>query len=223
MNIVGIEGNSFSGKSELAVGLEYEHEFIHIKEPSYYVEGFPPPPSDVDSAKKNLLFFADVERRRGEDAMKALESGSEVIMDRTLWTYILYEYVLFAKYPNRPNAFLFSIDTFQRLCDDKNIVVPEILVCLTPGKEEILKQRILQRRPTSIDFLNEWATTVVIDSTLEKMIGIYGPANACQLVNNKGVDELVSSGYNFICNADHSKKPDTEQIFDTLRELIVCE
>lgn len=221
MNIAGIEGNSFSGKSELAEGLA-DFEYSIIREPSCYVETFPPQPSDLASARENLKFFADVERRRSIDALVELQEGHKVVMDRTLWTYVLYEYVLLKRFPDRPNVYQDSLDLFQRYYEDNDIVVPKILIVLTPGSESVLKQRILQRRPASIDFLNEWSTTKLIDTALEKIIGIYGPDNACKIINNKTSAQLISSGLSFLQNSSY-KDADLVPVFDVLRKLVEVE
>ena len=70
------------------------------------IDTFPPSPHDYNSAKKNLEIFAEIEKKRSADALEDVENGRTVLMDRTLWTYIFYEYVLQARFPNRPNAFL---------------------------------------------------------------------------------------------------------------------
>ena len=218
MSIVGIEGNSFSGKSELANGL-LPYGYHIVNESSYYVESFPQPPYDLDSARKNLNFFAKVEKRRSEDALRMLQEGKSVVMDRTLWTYILYEYVLLKRFPEKPNVYRYSLDLFQRLSEDEEIVVPKVLLCLTPGSESVLKQRILQRRPASIKLLNEWETTAVIDSALDKIIGVYGPQNAIKIVNNGTPDELVSSGVEFL-KSPLNGDVEIEKVFNQLRDIV---
>jgi len=218
MSIVGIEGNSFSGKSELSRLLSLEGYSI-VKEPSYYVDSFPSLPHDWDSAKKNLLFFSDVEKARSEDALEQVASGRNVVMDRTLWTYILYEYVLLKRFPEKPNVFYYSLDLFERLSENEDIVIPNILLCLTPGSDSVLRQRILQRRPASIDFLNEWETTQLMDSALEEIIGVYGPENSMKIINNETTEHLVSSGKNFLANAS-PKDFKTSEIFEILRNIV---
>jgi hypothetical protein len=218
MSIAGIEGNSFSGKSELAMGL-LPYGYSIINESSYYVESFPQPPYDLDSARKNLDFFAEVEKRRSEDALRMLQEGKSIVMDRTLWTYILYEYVLLKRFPEKPNVYQYSLDIFQKLAEEEDIVIPKILLCLTSGSEKVLKQRILQRRPAGIEFLNEWETTQVIDSALEKIIGVYGPQNAIKIVNNGAPEELISSGVEFL-NRPLDGDIEIEEVFNKLRDIV---
>lgn len=218
MNIAGIEGNSFSGKSELAKGL-LSYGYCVVNESSYYVESFPPTAYDLDSARKNLDFFAEVEKRRSDDALSMLQDGKNVVMDRTLWTYILYEYVLSKRFPEKPNVYKYSLDLFQRLSEDEDIVVPKILLCLTTGSESVLKQRILQRRPASIEFLNEWETTEVIDSALEKILGVYGPQNSIKIVNDGTSAELISSGVDFL-SRPLGGDIDMNEVFTALRNIV---
>lgn len=218
MSIIGIEGNSFSGKSELSRLLSLDGYSI-VEEPSYYVDSFPPPPYNLDSAKKNLLFFSDVEKARSEDALEQVASGRNVVMDRTLWTYILYEYVLLKRFPEKPNVFYYSLDLFEKLSENKDIVIPNILLCLTPGSDSVLRQRILQRRPTGIDFLNEWETTQLIGSALEEIIGVYGPENSMKIINNETTEYLVSSGKIFLDNVS-PKDLQTTEIFEVLRNIV---
>lgn len=218
MSIAGIEGNSFSGKSELAMGL-LPYGYSIINESSYYVESFPQAPYDFDSARKNLDFFAEVEKRRSEDALRMLQEGKSVVMDRTLWTYILYEYVLLKRFPEKPNVYQYSLDLFQKLAEEEDIVIPRILLCLTSGSEKILKQRILQRRPAGIEFLNEWKTTEVIDSALEEIIGVYGPQNSIKIVNDGSPAELISSGAEFLSrHSDGNIR--IQEVFNTLRKIV---
>ncbi|MBI2357003.1 hypothetical protein HYV12_03080 [Candidatus Dojkabacteria bacterium] len=217
MSIVGVEGNSFSGKSELAKGLA-NYGYSVINEPSYYVDEFPSQPWDFDSARKNLDFFAEVEKRRSEEALKEAQRGNTVVMDRTLWTYVLYEYVLFKRFPEKPNVYEYSLDVFQRLSEAEDIVVPKVLLCLSPGSESVLRQRIIQRRPASIDFLNEWETTELIDYALEKIIGIYGPENALRIVNDRTFDELISTGIDFL-NKSLPTDLNRSQVFNALRNI----
>jgi len=218
MNIAGIEGNSFSGKSELANGL-LPYGYCVINESSYYVESFPKTPYDLDSARKNLDFFAQVEKKRSDDALRMLQDGRNVVMDRTLWTYILYEYVLLKRFPEKPNAYQYSLDLFQRMAEDKDIVVPKILLCLTSGSEPVLKQRILQRRPARIEFLNEWETTEVIDSALEKILGVYGPQNSIMIVNDGTSATLISSGVDFLSRAS-DYDIEIKEVFTALRNIV---
>lgn len=218
MIIAGIEGNSFSGKSELARGL-LSHGYYTVNESSYYVESFPPPAYDLDSAIKILDFFAQVEKRRSDDALKILQEGKNVVMDRTLWTYILYEYVLLRRFPEKPNAYQHSLDLFERLSEDGDIVVPKILLCLTSGSDSVLKQRILQRRASSIEFLNEWETTEVIDSALGKILGVYGPQNAIRIVNSGSSSDLIVSGVNFL-NRTPADDIEIKEVFEALRGIV---
>ncbi|MCK9369043.1 hypothetical protein M0R04_03720 [Candidatus Dojkabacteria bacterium] len=218
--ITGIEGNSFSGKSSLACKLELEYGFQIVNEPSYYVASFPHQPKDIDDAKKNLNFFTEVEQRRSADANALLiKNGGDVVMDRTIWTYIHYEYTLLKKHPEIPNAYYYALDALQKLAIKGDIIIPPVLIALTPGTKQTFENRIAQRRPAGIAFLNEWETTTIVDSLLIKLIGVYGARNGVMIINDKTIDILALQAKEFIDNSPNDAIFNLNLAFDTLRTL----
>lgn len=219
MSITGLEGSSFAGKSTLAETLARIHDYRVIYEPSYYVDHFPSPPDDAADAKRNFRFFADVEQERSADARQVEIKYGKVIMDRTLWTYIHYEYCVMKRTPDRPNAFEYGIDYLQRLAERGNVIVPPILIALTPGSEEIFKHRVAERGQVGISFLNEWDTTILVDQVLSTVLGVYPHGYGNRWVTDRDVTSIAEEVDSMISLASPNAEIDIALIFDALRNL----
>src|SRR3989344_4741474 len=156
LKIGAVEGNSFSGKTTLVKELEAEYGLSVVWEPSAYLSKFPSfPPETYAEAKKAIDIFVDVEKRRSTDAIELAQKNGIVVMDRSLWTYSAFQYVVMKRMPNIPNSYLYSLDILQRHIDNKEIVVPGAVVSLIPKNQEEFERRVRERGRVGIGFLND--------------------------------------------------------------------
>lgn len=217
--IGAVEGNSFSGKTVLLKKLELDHGFLVVWEPSTYVTSFPIfPPISYTEAKKAIDIFVEVEKKRSEDAVSLAKNDNYVVMDRSLWTYPAFQYVVMKTMPNVPNSYHYSLDILQKNISDKLIVVPSLLISLMPKSQVEFEQRVEKRGRVGIDFLNDWNTTLLMDSLYRTVIdNAYSEETGRIISSTKGINRIAIEAMKFL--EQHYYHIDTDQVFEKLRIL----
>lgn len=191
--ICAVEGNSFSGKTSLVKKLNSDYGFSVIWEPNYYVSSFPSfPPDTYNEAKKAIDLFVDAEIRRSADAVNLALLGERVVMDRSLWTYSAFQYVVMSRMPTIPNSYLYSLDILQRHVEQENIIVPQAIVSLVPKNRNVFESRVNNRGRVGITFLNDWATTVTMGRWFRTLINSSYRKNGITLFSENNLNEIAS-------------------------------
>lgn len=215
--ISAVEGNSFSGKTSLVTELQSGYGFSVVQEPSYYVDSFPAfPPDTYGDAKKAIDLFASVEIQRSACVIKLAKQERQVIMDRSLWTYPAFQYVVMTRMPNIPNSYLYSLDVLQRHIEQGDIIAPRAIVSLVPKNREVFESRVTNRGRVDIDFLNDWGTTVLMDKWFRILINcIYSRGNGLTLFTENNIKEIASETNRFLQETNYFI--DAILAFDQLR------
>lgn len=218
--IGAIEGNSFSGKTALVKKLESDHKFLVVWEPSTYVKSFPIfPPESYTEAKEAIDFFVDVEKKRSLDAVNLAKDNRYVVMDRSLWTYPAFQYVVMKTMPNIPNSYLYSLDVIQRNISDEEIIVPSVLINLMPKSQAEFERRVVKRGRVGIDFLNDWNTTILMDRLFKAVINNgYLSQSGKSIDSTRKINEIAIDTKKFLELPYYYV--DTDHIFEKLRILI---
>lgn len=161
--IVAIEGNSFSGKTTTTESLAETFGVPIIHEYDKYAGGglnFPSfPPDNYSEAKKSIDFFVELETRRTHDAIEhSIKSGLPVVMDRSPFSCLVFQWTVQKRLPEVPNAYAYSLETFEKAVQSGDIVLPDGLIYLEPESEAIFLDRVRRRGRVHIDFLNDVET-----------------------------------------------------------------
>lgn len=219
IRIGSIEGNSYSGKTTLAKELENIYGFSIVWEPSAYTKRFPVfPPESYEEAKQSVDFFVEIEKRRSNDALKLAEQSNIVIMDRSVWTYSAFQYVVMKRMPNVPNSYLYSLDVLQKQIENKQIIAPSALVSLEPKNKEVFERRVLERGRVGIDFLNDWETTTLMEEMLGTIIKcVYSRKSGTTILSSTNIMEIAAETNNFLQQSDYFSN--AILAFDELRVL----
>lgn len=219
LKISGVEGNSFCGKTTLVKELEANYGFSVVWEPSAYVSKFPSfPPDSYAEAKKAIDVFVDVEKRRSADAINLAEKSSYVVMDRSLWTYSAFQYVVMKRMSNVPNSYLYSLDVLQRHIGSGEIIAPGAVVSLIPKNQEEFERRVRERGRVGIGFLNDWETTVVMEQLYGTVINcVYTKNNGRTAITSNNIKEIAAETSRYLQQLDYFA--DTILAFDQLRIL----
>lgn len=217
--ISAVEGNSFSGKTSLVRELQSDYGFSVVWEPSHYVNNFPAfPPDTYSDAKRAIDLFAGVEIRRSADAIKLAGHERQIIMDRSLWTYSAFQYVIMSRMTNIPNSYLYSLDILQRHIEQGDIIAPRAIVSLVPKNREVFESRVNNRGHVGIAFLNDWETTVMMNKWFQTLINcIYTRRNGLTLLTENNIKEIASETNRFLQETDYFV--DAMLAFDQLRLL----
>jgi len=219
LKIGAIEGNSFSGKTTLVKELETEYGFSVVWEPSAYVSSFPSfPPDSYAQAKKAIDVFADVEKRRSTDAIDLTERSNHIVMDRSLWTYPAFQYVVMKRMPNIPNSYLYSLDVLQKHIDNREIIAPGAVVSLIPKSQEEFEKRVRERGRVGIEFLNDWETTIMMERLFGTVINcVYTKNNGRTTISSNNIKEIAAETNQFLRQSSYFA--DAILAFDQLRVL----
>ncbi|EKE05827.1 MAG: hypothetical protein ACD_19C00176G0049 [uncultured bacterium] len=217
--IGAIEGNSFSGKTALVKKLESDYGFFVVWEPSTYTRSFPSfPPESYSEAKKAINIFVEIEKKRSIDAINLAKNNNYVVMDRSLWTYPAFQYVVMKTMPDVPNSYLYSLDVLQENVSDNEIIIPSLLISLMPRGQTEFERRISERGRVGIDFLNDWNTTVLMDLLYRTVIdNAYWAQSGKSISSAKKTDEIAIETKKFLEQSYYSI--DTNQAFEKLRIL----
>ncbi len=214
-----VEGNSFSGKTTLVKELEAEHGFSVVWEPMTYLDKAPQfPPATYIEAKTAIDIFTEVEKRRSVDAVNRLEHTGFTIMDRSIWTYPAFQYVVMKRMPNVPNSYLYSLDVLQKHIEDGKIIVPGAMISLTPSDKNEFQNRIASRGKVGIGFLNDWETTKLMGKWFAAVMNsVYTKNNGGVLASEDNLKEIANKANSFLRESEYSV--DIILIFDLLRDL----
>lgn len=214
-----IEGNSFSGKTTIVKKLGAKHGFATVWEPMTYV-GKPPnfPPETYSEAKRAIDIFAEVEKKRSTDALNLLEQSDIVVMDRSLWTYAAFQYVVMKHMPFIPNSYLYSLDILQKHLENEEIVAPGAMVNLSPVSHKEFQNRVATRGRAGIGFLNDWKTTLLMQRWFDILINCaYTRNNGVRLVTGKNTDDIALEVNDFLRRSEYFVN--TVLAFNILRTL----
>lgn len=175
LKIVAIDGNSFSGKTTLVEGMRTKYLYGFIPEYDIYAGGgnnFPNfPPENYAEAKKSVDYFLELETRRSGDAVnKALQTNKSLLMDRSFYSCINFQYIVKTTMPEIPNAYLYSLDSFIKFTEEQKIVIPNVLIYIEPENFKVMQKRIGNRGRVSLNFLNEQKTIEVMRTWYEDLI-----------------------------------------------------
>lgn len=214
--ITAVEGNSFSGKTTLTEEVHKKIGCPIIKEYFHYVDHFPSFPfEDYEAAKSNVDFFIEAEIRRSQEAMdKSIQTGLPVVMDRSPFSIIVFQYAVNKLLPNIPNAYAYSWEAFQKALDESKIIIPPSIILLEPSDNDFLS-RVRNRGKVDVDFLNDVLTKQVMHSWYKRIIDTKYKQNGLILKSIEGkVDETARLAIEFILNADGANNLN----FNPLRE-----
>lgn len=219
LSISAIEGNSFSGKTTLANELEKGYGFSLIQEPGAYVNGFPNfPPDSYTEAKNAIDVLVNVEKRRSIDAINLSEGSECVVMDRSLWTYPAFQYVVMKRMPDIPNSYLYSLDVLQKHIENEEIIAPGAIVNLIPKNQAELERRVGERGRVEIEFLNNWETTKMMEKLFGVVINcVYTKNNGKTFITSNNIKELAMETNQFLQHSSYFC--DAVLAFDQLRLL----
>lgn len=216
--IGAIEGNSFSGKTTLVEGLESNFGFSVVQEPNTYVTSLPSfPPDSYADAKKAIDIFVEVEKRRSSDAINLAESGY-VVMDRSLWTYPAFQYVVMRRMPNVPNSYLYSLDVLREQIESGEIIAPGALVSLVLQDQREFQKRVGERGGVNIGFLNDWETTVLMENLFGVVIDrVYTESNGRRIIATGSIQAITRETDQFLHESEYSVN--AILVFDQLKGL----
>lgn len=216
--ICTVEGNSFSGKTTLTAELSKELGYKVVGEPSEYTDVFPAfPPTTYGEAKSAINTFMGIEKQRSDDA-RELAEHSDVIMERSLWTYAVFQFVVMKRMPEIPNSYMYCLDVIEKLVNSKEILLPPAIILLSPGSQAVFEQRLNQRGAVDIAFLNDWETTTHINEWLGNVIKTIYRAERGQSFNTDiDIGKLARSVNNFILGQGNFQE--ILFSFDGLRDL----
>jgi len=218
-NIGAIEGNSFGGKTTLVKELEGKYGFSVIWEPNTYISELPSfPPDSYTEARKAIDVFVDVEKRRSADAINLTERSNNVVMDRSLWTYPAFQYVVMKRMPHVPNSYLYSLDILQKHIDNREIIAPDAVVSLIPKNQEEFNRRVKERGRVGIGFLNDWETTTIMEQLFGVVINcVYSKNNGRAVTTSNDIEKIAAEINQFLRRSHYFV--DAILAFDQLRIL----
>lgn len=209
--IAAVEGNSFAGKTTLANSLKGSYGFKVVEEYDKYSGGghnFPIfPPETYGEAKKAVDFFTELEKRRSGDANDlATKTTDGVVMDRSFYSCICFQRAVSLLMPSVPNAYLYSLESFEKHVNDKNILVPPVLIYLEPQSSILFQKRVGSRGRVSIDFLNEQKTHELMRTWYYDLVKRnYTNNNGLVLTSLENQTELtVYTAKEFLLRSDYS-------------------
>lgn len=211
LKITAIDGNSFSGKTTLVEGMRTKYLYPVIHEYDVYANGgskFPNfPPDNYCEAKKSIDYFLDIEIRRSSEAVnKALQTNTGLLMDRSFYACINFQYLVKKMMPNIANAYKYSLELFIRHLEKQTIVAPGVLVYLEPESPESIQRRIQRRGMVKISFLNDPETFNTMKDWYQKLIEhLYSPNSSKTMKSlDDRLDTNVEELHNFLLNANFS-------------------
>lgn len=219
LRIGAIEGSSFGGKTTLVKELEAEYGFSVVWEPGAYISSFPSfPPDSYAEAKKAIDVFVDVEKRRSTKAIDLVERSNHVVMDRSLWTYSAFQYVVMKRMPDTPNSYLYSLDVLQKHIGNGEIIAPGAVISLIPRSQQEFEKRVRERGKVGIQFLNDWETTVLMGQLFGTVINcVYANNNGRTIATANDIKELALETNRFLLQSNYFA--DAILAFDQLRIL----
>ncbi len=211
LKIAALEGNSFSGKTTLAESLQKLYGFGVVHEYDKYSGGgynFPAfPPESYQEAKRAVDFFVELEKRRSGDALEtAGKTNIGVVMDRSFYSCISFQRTVNILLPSVPNAYLYSLDVFEKQVGTKDILVPPVLIYVEPQSSAVFQKRVESRGRVPINFLNEQKTFESMQLWYYDLVKRnYTNNNGFVLTTLEGQIELTThNAMEFLSSADYS-------------------
>lgn len=177
LKIVAVDGNSFSGKTTLIKEMGRRYPYSMLNEYNIYAGGgqnFPKfPPTNYSEAKEAVDYFVELEKRRSADAVNnALRTKKGLLMDRSFYAVINFQFIVKNTMPQTPNSYHHSIEAFLMHTQKQDIIIPPVLIYLKPENSDVMRKRVARRGRVSIDFLN--------DPSFLGIMGLW----YCDLINN---------------------------------------
>jgi deoxyadenosine/deoxycytidine kinase len=212
--IFAVEGNSFSGKTTTVERLEEQFHVPIVHEYDRYANGginFPHfPPETYEDAKGSIDFFVELETRRSQDAMElALTRDLPVVLDRSPYSCLVFQWTVGRRDPSIPEAYAYSLEKFQRAVEDGNIILPNGLIYLEPGSEDIFMKRVQTRGRVHIDFLNDIETLRLMREWYKKVMDKHFVDDSGIIIQTVegNIDLTAMLLFEFITNSNDSKLP----------------
>lgn len=168
--LVTVEGNSFTGKTTLATALTNRAGHL-IKEYYFWVSSFPPfPHADQRAAEQNVDHFLEAERRRSRYAREigGQNGGNWVVMDRSGWSILAFQYAI-GELGISPSAYNYAREAFQKALENREILIPNAIVLMSPDEKEF-NRRVDLRGRVGIDFLNDPKTSEIMDRWYRQVV-----------------------------------------------------
>ena len=164
------------------------------------------------------LCFVDIEKKRSLDAINLSNSSEFVVMDRSLWIYPAFQYVVMKRMPNIPNSYLYSLDILQEHIENGEIIAPGALVYLIPRDQNEFNKRVNDRGRVDIEFLNDWDTTTMMERLFGVVIDcVYTRSNGRIAITADDIMEIAKETNNFLRKSEYFV--DAVLAFDQLRIL----
>jgi len=208
--ILTIEGNSFSGKTVTAEKLREVFGIPIVREYFEYAEDqgwkFPKFPRDnFEDAKNAINFFLELEKRRSDDAIDlSARKHMPVVMDRSPFSCIVFEWTVSKRFPKTPSAYVYAIEKFQKAFDEGKIILPQGLVLLEPENDDIFLSRVKKRGRVDVQFLNDLETMQLMKSWYISTIDNTFPDSGLVLQTVEGDVELTARFlYEFIVSLNN--------------------
>jgi deoxyadenosine/deoxycytidine kinase len=215
LRISAIEGNSYSGKTTLLRELKQNYPIEVVRESMKYVEPahkFPPfPPQSIEDAKRAVQVFVELEKVRLDHVMElTIKTGKPVIMDRSPFSAIVFEYALKEKHPERLNVYGYSIELFQEQIKQGNLSIPSVVVYLEPAKQNIFLERVKARGRVRVDFLNNPETVKVMQGWYRDVLNRYYSTNSALILKSQQGDTEVMASLvsEFLHKANYANNSD---------------
>lgn len=201
--LVGVEGNSFSGKTTLINKLSEDYLVPYIEEYDLYAgggENFPVfPPQSYNDACKAIDFFLEIEKKRVETLYSLMSLDPDLIMvDRSFFSCIFFQWYVKKFCADIPNSYEYSIELALLGLEKGEIIFPNVLALIEPESEASFLKRIEKRGLVHIDFLNYYSTVTYTKNWYEMLIDLYGGSGFVLQTEDENIEGGALNLYNKI-------------------------
>ncbi len=161
MNLISIEGASFSGKTTLLNYLKNKKDVFIIHEYANYIGGhknFPVfPPRSTKEAIKSVDFFISIEEKRANTINKLLASKPDIVFvsERCPYSFSLFQKYVHEKLTGSPSCYEYCVEEIKKKTISNEIYLPNKIVYLFPD-ENSFYLRVKKRGKVSFDFMNQY-------------------------------------------------------------------
>lgn len=150
--IVVLEGTSNTGKTSTCKILERHKNCIIIPEAADWMSESPKSSRSYEEEIRNQKLFFEMEKRRMEYAKEMINSGKNVIMDRSALSTVAIAYA-----NERCGKYLtydYALGEYKKMLEDKEFVRPDMYIFLYTSEKERQERNLNRDKKLSESWLN---------------------------------------------------------------------
>lgn len=194
-----LEGSSRAGKTTLLqkIGKELGGQIGIIPEGSEYIgrdeNDVVFDMSTVEGAKESLFFCLEVEKERTKDIMLMAQKGIPIIMDRSLWSILIFYNTLAKVEPAFDRHFEefypYVLAVFEAVVKNGSVLMPSKIVYMTVENENVFQSRLGGKSHNK--FLGEWKNVLTYERLYPKLVlSHYSVGDILEVHSNNRADDL---------------------------------